>query len=125
MLFFVFSGANLDLTIFASNYVVILLVIGLTYLTFRIIGKYIGALGGCIISKCESSVKKYLGLTLIPQAGVAIGLSTSAANSLGGSELGSLIVASILLSTIIYELIGPAITKFSLVKAGEIAPENI
>ncbi|MDY5646653.1 MAG: hypothetical protein SPF22_06585, partial [Candidatus Onthovivens sp.] len=67
-------------------------------------------------------VKKYLGLTLIPQAGVAIGLATSASKSLSStdSSLGTLIIATILTSTIIYELIGPAVTKFALSKAKEI-----
>ena len=73
------------------------------------------------MTNCEDTVKKYLGLTLIPQAGVAIGLSTSAANSIGQTSiLGSLIVATILISTLIYELIGPVITKVALEKAGEI-----
>lgn len=122
VLFFVLSGANLDLTIFASKKVLLLAIIALTYLLFRILGKYTGSMISTSLTNCESTVRKYLGLTLIPQAGVAIGLSTSAASSLGSTTaLGSLIVASILISTIIYELIGPVITKVALEKAGEIS----
>jgi len=126
MLFFVMSGAQLNLTIFASDQLTILLAIAFIYLIFRVIGKYLGAWFGTEITKCEPTVKKYLGFTLIPQAGVAIGLATSASTSLGStSELGSLVVASILISTIIYELIGPVITKITLVKANEISKENL
>ena len=123
MLFFVMSGANLNLTIFASNQVGILLIIALTYLLFRVIGKYLGSYFSTSITRSEPTVRKYLGFTLIPQAGVAIGLATSAGRSLSGtaSELGSIIVASILISTIIYELVGPVITKISLEKANEIS----
>lgn len=122
MLFFVMSGANLDLTIFASDKVVLLLIIAGTYLIFRVIGKYLGAFTSTGITGCEPQVRKYLGFTLIPQAGVAIGLATSAGHSLSENapELGSIIVASILISTIIYELVGPVITKISLEKAKEI-----
>lgn len=121
MLFFVLSGANLNLTIFASEQVLILFVIALTYALFRAGGKYFGSYLSMGIVRCEPQVKKYFGFTLIPQAGVAIGLATSASRSLGnGHSLGALIVACILMSTIIYELVGPVITKISLQKAGEI-----
>lgn len=121
MLFFILSGSNLNLTIFASKDVVILLIVALTYLLFRVAGKYIGASTSAMITKSEPTVRKYLGLTLIPQAGVAVGLATSASKTLGGeSKLGSIIIASILISTIIYELVGPVITKIALEKAGEI-----
>ena len=122
MLFFILSGANLDLTVFASDNNIILLIIALTYVISRVIGKYCGSLFGATITKAEPEVKKYLGLTLIPQAGVAIGLATSASKSLSStdSSLGTLIIATILTSTIIYELVGPAVTKFALSKAKEI-----
>ncbi len=121
MLFFVLSGANLDLTIFASNKVILLLIIALIYLIFRAGGKYVGSYISTGITRCEPQVKKYFGFTLIPQAGVAIGLSTSAARTLGtGHDLGAIIVACVLISTIIYELVGPVVTKVSLEKAGEI-----
>ena len=121
MLFFVLSGANLDLTIFISNKVAILLIISLIYVVFRAAGKYTGSYFSMGITRCEPQVKKYFGFTLIPQAGVAIGLATSASRTLGsGHDLGAIIVACVLMSTIIYELIGPVVTKISLQKAGEI-----
>ena len=121
MLFFVLSGANLDLTIFISSRVGILLIIAVIYVLFRAAGKYTGSFISTGITRCEPQVRKYFGFTLIPQAGVAIGLATSASRTLGtGHDLGAIIVACILISTIIYELIGPVVTKISLQKAGEI-----
>ena len=127
MMFFVFSGASLDLTIFFNSNGLIVLLIALIYLIFRVVGKYLGALSGAIITRCEPQVKKYLGLTLIPQAGVAIGLATTASSLFGASEdpiikqTGALIIAIILSSTLIYELIGPLVSKYALTKAGEIS----
>ena len=127
MMFFVFSGASLDLTIFFNNNGLIVLLIALIYLIFRVIGKYLGALSGAAITRCEPQVKKYLGLTLIPQAGVAIGLATTASSLFGTNEnpvikqAGALIIAIILSSTLIYELIGPLVSKYALTKAGEIS----
>ena len=127
MMFFVFSGASLDLTIFFNSNGLIVLLIALIYLIFRVVGKYLGALSGAIITRCEPQVKKYLGLTLIPQAGVAIGLATTASSLFGTSEdpiikqTGALIIAIILSSTLIYELIGPLVSKYALTKAGEIS----
>ncbi|MCR4562414.1 MAG: cation:proton antiporter, partial [Bacilli bacterium] len=94
-------------------------------LVFRVIGKWSGAFLGASIAHAESSVRKYLGIALIPQAGVAIGLATSAGASLAKANpvAGSLIVAVILSSTIVYEIVGPGLTKFALTKAGEIARE--
>lgn len=120
-LFFVLSGANLNLTIFASDKVGVLILIAFIYLIFRVVGKYLGTFFSTSITKSEESVRKYLGFTLIPQAGVAIGLATTASKTLGkDSYIGSIIVAVILISTIIYELVGPVITKVVLEKAGEI-----
>ena len=127
MMFFVFSGASLDLTIFFNSNGLIVLLIALIYLIFRVVGKYLGAFTGAVITRCEPQVKKYLGLTLIPQAGVAIGLATTASNLFGASEdpiikqTGALIIAIILSSTLVYELIGPLVSKFALTKAGEIS----
>ena len=127
MMFFVFSGASLDLTIFFNSNGLIVLLIALIYLIFRVIGKYLGALSGASITRCEPQVKKYLGLTLIPQAGVAIGLATTASSLFGASEdpiikqTGALIIAIILTSTLVYELVGPLISKYALTKAGEIS----
>lgn len=138
MLFFVISGANLDLTIFASSNALIMIIIALVYLVFRALGKYLGAFTSAKISKSEPTVQKYLGFTLFPQAGVAIGLASTASQTLVkegnlllqndssnmlGSTLvtyGNMILAIILTSTMVYELCGPFITKIALTKAGEI-----
>lgn len=123
MIFFVISGASLDLTIFFNDNGLFVIAIAAAYIIFRVIGKWLGAFTGASISKAEPQVKKYLGLTLIPQAGVAIGLATTASDlfaRVGNEEASALILAIILSSTLIYELFGPAITKFALKKAGEI-----
>jgi Kef-type K+ transport system membrane component KefB len=85
---------------------------------FRAVGKALGAYIGAMIMKAPAAIKKYVGLTLIPQAGVAIGLSLIAAQTL--PEYGQTIRAVILCGTLIYELIGPVTTKIALKKAGEI-----
>ena len=113
MLFFVLSGAELDVTALGS-----IGVIGVVDIIARVIGKVAGASLGAVISKCEMPIKKYLGLTLIPQAGVAIGLSLLAMKTV--PEHGATIRAVILCATLIYELVGPVITKIALKKAGEI-----
>lgn len=127
MMFFVISGASLNISIFMNKSGLIVLAIALVYIIFRVIGKYLGAYSGATITKCEPTVRKYLGLTLVPQAGVAIGLATSA-NKLftedGLTETASMIVAIILSSTLIYELVGPLISKYALKKAGEIPEDN-
>lgn len=122
MLFFVLSGADLDLSIFAGNSVLFLLFAAGFYLVFRVLGKWAGAYLGATLTHCEPQVRKYLGIALIPQAGVAIGLATSAGKSLAviNPEVGGMITAIILTSTIVYELVGPALTKMALSKAGEI-----
>lgn len=124
MMFFVISGASLDLTIFFNGNGLLVLIVALIYLVFRVIGKYLGAFSGASITHSDPKVKKYLGLTLVPQAGVAIGLATTA-NYLFSSieetkETGALIIAIILTSTLVYELVGPLISKYALSKAGEI-----
>ena len=113
--FFVISGAQLDLGVFA--YPAILL-IGAVYIIFRCVGKYFGSSFGCSLMKTEPKVKKYLGITLFPQAGVALGMVVSAQGL--GSEMGGMIRNIILFSVLIYELVGPLLTKMSLDKAGEI-----
>lgn len=113
MLFFLISGAELDITILASVGVV-----GALYILFRVAGKILGAFLGAKISKTEPVVQKWLGFTLIPQAGVAIGLASIAMNVV--PQYGSKIRAIILCGTVIYELCGPVITKTVLKKAGEI-----
>jgi Kef-type K+ transport system membrane component KefB len=113
LMFFVVSGMELDISIIPK-----IGVIGTIYVICRVIGKVSGASIGAAIMKAPESVKKYLGLTLVPQAGVAIGLSLVAANAI--PDLGQTIRPVILCATLIYELVGPGITKFSLEKAGEI-----
>ena len=124
MMFFVFSGASLDLSIFFNENGLIVIIVAFIYLLFRVAGKYIGAFTGASITRCEPQVKKYLGLTLVPQAGVAIGLATTAnylfSQSESTIEIGGMIIAIILTSTLIYELIGPLVSKYALNKAGEI-----
>lgn len=113
LLFFFISGAELDITILPT-----VGSIGVLYVIFRVIGKVMGAAFGAQISKAEPVVKKYLGFTLLPQAGVAIGLAGMAVSIV--PEYGYKIQTIILCGTVIYELIGPLVTKMALVKAGEI-----
>ena len=125
MLFFIISGAELKLTVFFEGNYSIVLICAAVYTISRVIGKQIGAFTGSVITKAEPQVKKYLGFCLVPQAGVAIGLASTASRVLSGlgDPNGDLIVAIILTSTIIYEFVGPALAKFSLTKAGEIPLE--
>ena len=129
MMFFVISGASLDLTIFFNRNGLIVVGIAAAYVIFRVIGKWLGAFTGASITRCEDKIKKYLGFALIPQAGVAIGLATTAYSLFNKNPdtalAGSLILAIILTSTLIYELIGPMVAKFALNKAGEIPKENL
>ena len=118
VLFFVISGAELKLSVFTDWAIV---VIGVVYIIARSIGKYTGAFASAKAVKCEPSIVKYLGITLLPQAGVALGMAMKA------KELGAdgAIVANItLFAVLIYELIGPLLTKMSLQKAGEIDPND-
>ena len=130
LMFFVISGASLDLTIFFNKSGLLVLAVAGTYLIFRVVGKWSGAFTGASIAKCEPKIKKYLGFALIPQAGVAIGLATTASTLFSASEnettkvAGALIIAIILTSTLVYELIGPMVSKFALKKAGEIQEEG-
>lgn len=131
MMFFVISGASLDLTIFFNGDGLVVVLIALTYLVFRVVGKWSGAFAGASITRCEPQVKKYLGFALVPQAGVAIGLSTTAYKLFSQysdpymQKTGALILAIILTSTLIYELFGPMAAKFALKKAHEIPEENL
>ena len=113
LLFFVTSGAELQLGVLPS-----IGVAGVLYVLLRVVGKLGGAGLGGVLCKAEPSVKKYLGLALVPQAGVAIGLSLAATRVV--PEYGSQIRAIILCATLIYEMVGPALSKLSLKKAGEI-----
>ena len=114
MMFFFLSGAALDISIIPS-----VGLIGAIYIVTRVIGKMLGSFAGAKISKADKKVQKYLGFTLIPQAGVAIGLATTAMNIV--PQYGPKIRTIILCGTVIYELTGPVITKLALKKAGEIS----
>ena len=131
-LFFVLSGASLAVSatsIMESSNVstlVAAIVIFIAYIITRSLGKYFGAFIGSAITRQEPVIKKYLGLTLLPQAGVAIGM----ANQISGMEafkvdnIGNIIVTVVLCATLVYELVGPLITKWSLSKAHEIPSEE-
>lgn len=113
MLFFVISGAEFNFEIFKT-----VGLIGVLYLILRSAGKYFGAMAGCALVKTEKNVKKYLGITLLPQAGVAIGMAQLSLTVV--PEYGEQIRAVILCATLVYELVGPLLTKIALTKAGEI-----
>ncbi len=114
--FFVMSGAALEMNVFTDMAIV---AIGVVYMIFRSIGKYYGAFLSAKITKCSDSICKYLGITLLPQAGVALGMCTTAMQ-LG--EEGNLIRNITLFAVLIYELVGPLLTKNALIAAGEIKP---
>lgn len=116
--FFVLSGINLELSVLKT-----VGIIGIIYIVMRVVGKWTGAWLGGKITKASPEVQKYLGFSLIPQAGVAIGLSLVARSVLEPIQAAQL-TAVILSATLIYELIGPLITKISLQKAGEIIVEK-
>ncbi len=115
-LFFVISGAELELSVFAD---IAIVCIGVVYIISRSAGKYIGASLSSKWMKCEPAIQKYLGITLLPQAGVALGMCTTAMQ-LG--EQGSLIRNITLFAVLIYELFGPLMTKQALLAAGDITP---
>ncbi len=115
VMFFVLSGAELRLDILADVWV---LVIGAVYIISRSAGKYIGTFFSAKLVKCEPKIQKYLGITLLPQAGVAIGMSAIVIETMGND--GVLVRNIILFSVLIYELIGPMLTKIALTKSGDI-----
>jgi NhaP-type Na+/H+ or K+/H+ antiporter len=115
-LFFVLSGASLQFSVFSDFSVVL---IGLVYILFRSAGKYFGARWSSNLAHSPEPVRKYLGITLLPQAGVALGMCATAYRVLGGAE-GTLIRSIVLFSVLIYELVGPSLTKLALTKAGDI-----
>ena len=119
ILFFVLSGAELDLSKITNGTIVL---VGITYIVFRCVGKYFGANLSARLSKSAPTIRKYLGITLFPQAGVALGMAIKAQDGLG--EVGAIIANITLFSVLIYEIVGPFLTKISLAKAGEIDPEG-
>ena len=120
VLFFVLSGAELDLRVFASAAVV---GIGLVYILMRSAGKILGAGISSRFMKCPPTVCRYLGITLLPQAGVALGMSATVAADFGAE--GAIMRNIVLFSVLIYELVGPILTKQALSAAGEITPKTI
>ena len=118
VLFFVLSGAELDLKKVFANPVFV--IIGIIYIIFRCIGKYSGAYASAKISGCDEKIVKYLGITLFPQAGVALGMARSAEEF---GEIGIMVSTITLFAVLIYEIVGPALTKMALLKAGDINPE--
>ena len=122
VLFFVISGAELELSVFKSWAII---VIGIVYIIFRSAGKYTGAFLSAKATNCDSHIVKYLGVTLLPQAGVALGMAmkSEALNS-DVSNVGTIVANITLFAVLIYEIFGPMLTKIALLKAGEIQPEG-
>lgn len=118
-IFFVISGAELELSVFADLAIV---GIGIVYIVFRCFGKYFGALISAKATKCEPQICKYLGVTLFPQAGVALGMCSIVASSADFGNEGALIRNITLFAVLIYELVGPLMTRQALMSAGEIKP---
>ena len=117
ILFFVISGAELDLAVVANP---ITLLIGVIYIISRSAGKYYGSVGSCLITKQTKPITNNLGITLLPQAGVALGMAMTAASLPGGDLTRNVVLFAVL----IYELFGPTLTKRSLLAVGEIKPEG-
>lgn len=119
MIFFVLSGVELDLTV-----IPVVGVVGIIYIISRCVGKYYGARLGGAITKADKNVRKYLGIALFPQAGVAIGMAQLVqAAECFSPEVKSAVLTVVLSATLIYELVGPVLTKIALTKAGEIKKE--
>ena len=117
ILFFVISGAELDLNVLIQPTT---LLIGVIYIIARSAGKYYGANLSCQLTKCGPKITSNLGITLLPQAGVALGMAVMAAKLNGGDRVRNVVLFAVL----IYELVGPALTKMALTRAGEINPEG-
>lgn len=120
-IFFVLSGAELELSVFTD---VMIILIGVVYVISRSAGKYTGAFLSAKMAKCDDNIVKYLGITLLPQAGVALGMANMAMNSVELGAEGVIIANITLFAVLIYELIGPMLTKIALLKAGDIDPEG-
>ena len=114
ILFFVLSGAELELSVFSN---LLMVLVGIIYIISRSIGKCTGAFVSAKIAKCDDNIVKYLGITLLPQAGVALGMAMKAKEF---GDIGEMIATITLFAVLIYELVGPALTKMALVKAGDI-----
>ena len=117
ILFFVISGAELNLKVLIDP---VTLLIGVIYIVARSAGKYYGAGLSCRLTKCGPKITSNLGITLLPQAGVALGMAVTAAKLSGGDQIRNVVLFAVL----VYELVGPALTKMALTRAGEIDPEG-
>ena len=117
ILFFVLSGAELELSVLGDAAIV---GIGLAYIITRSLGKYLGAFISAKAVHCEPLIQHYLGITLLPQAGVALGMSVTVAQTLG--EGGQMVRNIVLFGVLIYELVGPTLTRIALTKSGDITP---
>ena len=117
VLFFVISGAELDLEILSHP---VTIIVGILYILARSAGKYYGAAVSCRLTKQSKPISDNLGITLLPQAGVALGMALTAATLPDGALTRNVVLFAVL----IYELIGPALTKRSLLAVGEIKPEG-
>ena len=120
VLFFVLSGAELDLVVFKD---LVVILVGIIYILARSFGKYFGAKVSATLVKSSEVVRKYLGITLLPQAGVALGMSAIVARTFGAN--GTLIRNITLFGVLIYELIGPTLTKIALTKSGDIKEKPV
>ena len=118
ILFFVLSGAELELSVFTD---VAIVIIGIVYILARSVGKYAGASLSARAMHCDKNINRYLGITLLPQAGVALGMAIKA-ETLGPE--GAVVANITLFAVLVYELVGPMLTKIALLKAGEIQPEG-
>ncbi len=124
LLFFVISGAELQFDVFKDP---VIIVIGLIYILTRALGKYYGAGWSARLTKCHPAIVKYLGITLFPQAGVALGMSAIVAADpvFAGTSVGIIVRNITLFAVLIYELVGPMLTKIALTKAGDITPRQV
>ena len=117
ILFFVISGAELDLKVLAHP---VTILVGVIYIIARSAGKYYGAMASCVLTKQSKPITDNLGITLLPQAGVALGMALTAASLPDGALTRNVVLFAVL----VYELIGPTLTKRSLLAVGEIKPEG-
>ena len=117
ILFFVISGAELDLQVLVQP---VTILVGVVYILARSAGKYYGAAASCLLTKQPKPITDNLGITLLPQAGVALGMALTAAALPGGAQVRNVVLFAVL----VYELVGPYLTKRSLMAVGEIQPEG-
>ena len=123
VIFFVLSGAELEFSVFKDP---IIIAIGAIYILTRAVGKYYGAGWSARFMKCDANIVKYLGITLFPQAGVALGMSAIVATEFASDpSIGGVVRNITLFAVLVYELVGPMLTKIALTKAGDITPRTV